>query len=157
MFARALIAFFVLPGIAAGVVPFIIFKLDPWKMNGWMPAVFVVVLGIIILFWCIRDFFVAGKGTLAPWDPPKELVIIGLYKYVRNPMYIGVLFIAGGWGLLLGSLALDVYTALLASAFHVRVVLKEEPSLRRQFGKTWEVYASNVNRWLPKIKPWHAP
>ena len=157
MFVRALFAFWVLPGMAAGAIPFILFNLDPWKISGWVPAVFVVIVGIVILFGCIRDFYVAGKGTLAPWDPPTELVIIGLYKHVRNPMYMGVIFIVGGGGLLSGSLVIDVYTALLALAFHYRVVLTEEPRLLSQFGERWEVYSSSVNRWLPKIKPWHAP
>ena len=111
-----------------------------------------LVVGLTILIWCVRDFYVAGKGTLAPWDPPKNFVMIGLYRFVRNPMYLGILSLLAGWSFLSGSALLVAYTGLLGVAFHLRVVLYEEPRLQRQFGEQWTAYAASVRRWWPGIK-----
>ena len=104
--------------------------------------------GSLILLWCIRDFYVAGKGTLAPWDPPKKLVTVGLYRFTRNPMYVGILLFLAGWIGLAGSPLLAGYTVLLAIAFHLRVVLYEEPRLAQQFTEQWFAYVASVPRWL---------
>ena len=72
-----------------------------------------LVAGVVILLWCVRDFYVAGKGTLAPWDPPKHLVVIGLYRFVRNPMYLAVLAIIVGQALLFGSWWLVLYATVV--------------------------------------------
>lgn len=149
LFVRALLSFLLLPGIVAGVIPFFIASNDPWKTVGWPPAIWIMVLGLIILLWTVRDFYVAGKGTLAPWDPPKELVVVGLFKYVRNPMYLGILLIIPGWGLFSGSWLVFGYACLLFVIFHIRVLVHEEPWCRSQWGETWDNYASSVNRWLP--------
>jgi protein-S-isoprenylcysteine O-methyltransferase Ste14 len=93
---------------------------------------------------------VSGKGTLAPWDPPKHLVIVGLYRFTRNPMYVGVLLMTAGWSLLAGSPSLAGYVVILAIAFHLRVVLFEEPRLRKQFGEEWASYSATVSRWMPR-------
>jgi protein-S-isoprenylcysteine O-methyltransferase Ste14 len=98
----------------------------------------------------VRDFYRTGKGTLAPWDPPKKLVIVGLYRFVRNPMYTGVLGCVAGWSLIAGSPVLAVYTMVLAVAFHLRVIIYEEPTLARLFGDDWAHYRATVHRWLPK-------
>ncbi len=90
----------------------------------------------------------AGKGTLAPWNPPEQLVIVGLYRYSRNPMYVVVLIILSGWILLLGSPVLVVYTVGVAYAFHHRVVRYEELRLRETFASAWEAYEQSVPRWL---------
>jgi len=103
-----------------------------------------------ILLWCVRDFYTLGKGTLAPWDPPKKLVIAGLYRFMRNPMYVGVLCWVAGWSVIAGSPLLAGYTGLLAIGFHMRVIFYEEPTLARQFGSDWTRYRTSVNRWLPK-------
>ena len=105
--------------------------------------------GLCILLWCVRDFYVAGKGTLAPWDPPTTLVRAGLYRFTRNPMYVGVLTLVSGWTLSSGSRTLAVYTAGLALAFHLRVIFYEEPWLQRQFPNEWQAYRAKVSRWLP--------
>jgi protein-S-isoprenylcysteine O-methyltransferase Ste14 len=83
----------------------------------------------------VRDFFVAGRGTLAPWDPPRHLVVVGLYRFVRNPMYVSVLTVVVGWWLATGSRLLAGYAVVLAIGFHLRVLYHEEPWLRRQFGE----------------------
>ena len=154
MIIRALTAFIALPGIVALLMPPLIARFDPWKLGSWAPGILIMGLGLVVLLWCVRDFYISGKGTLAPWDPPKHLVVIGLYRFVRNPMYLGVLLLVLGWGIYLCSPALLLYLACLCVGFHVHVVRKEEPWLRAQFGKQWELYRQHVSRWLPRITPW---
>jgi protein-S-isoprenylcysteine O-methyltransferase Ste14 len=154
MYIRALIAFIVLPGIVALIAPLAIVYLDPWIGNLKMPGALAMCLGIFVLLWCVRDFFVSGKGTLAPWDPPKELVVVGLYRFMRNPMYVGVLLLALGWSLYFLSPILIFYMAVLAMGFHIQVVRNEEPWLKEKFGKQWELYQQEVPRWLPRRTPW---
>jgi protein-S-isoprenylcysteine O-methyltransferase Ste14 len=101
-----------------------------------------------MLLWCVRDFFVAGKGTLAPWSPPQRLVVVGLYRYSRNPMYVAVTLILLGWALVFGLWALLWYTLFVVIAFHLRVVLGEEPWLARTHGQEWSDYTGRVRRWL---------
>lgn len=148
MFARALIAFLALPGMVALVVP------AAWLCStghtrlahpfGLIPSA----LGLVGLLWCVRDFCVAGKGTLAPWAPPQNLVVVGLYRYSRNPMYVAVLMILLGWAASFASRGLFVYLLCVAAAFQLRVVYGEEPWLARTHGEAWLRYASRVPRWL---------
>jgi protein-S-isoprenylcysteine O-methyltransferase Ste14 len=107
----------------------------------------------VILGWCVRDFYVLGKGTLAPWDPPKRLVVLGLYRYSRNPMYVGVLCIVIGWALGFRSQSLAIYAASLLVLFHLRVVFFEEPFLARTHGAEWDRYKASVRRWLGRRAP----
>lgn len=151
MFGRALLAFFVLPGIVAVLAPLLIALFDPWRGETWLFGLIVICAGALVLLWCIRDFYVSGKGTLGPWDPPKRLVVVGLYRWVRNPMYVGVLFLVVGWALCLASLFLAGYSALLAVGFHARVIMHEEPRLDAQFGQEWRNYRLKVPRWIPRI------
>ncbi len=136
--------------MAAGVIPLLILGGRLHRGPGAAPGAGLMVAGGFLLVWCVRDFYVSGRGTIAPWDPPKHLVVGGPYRLVRNPMYIAVLGLVGGWALAFGSLALTVYLAVLAAAFHGRVVLAEEPWLRRRFGKEWDAYSRQVPRWLPR-------
>jgi protein-S-isoprenylcysteine O-methyltransferase Ste14 len=108
-----------------------------------------VFLGVPILLWCIWDFTFTGKGTPAPIDPPKELVVRGLYQYVRNPMYIGGVFILFGETIFFASLLLFGYTVFIFLSFHMFVIGYEEPTLRRTFGEAYEAYCKSVPRWLP--------
>lgn len=109
MFARALIAFLALPGMVAFAVPAV------WLWNtGNMHLIHPLGLiafgsGIVGLLWCVRDFYVSGKGTLAPWAPPTHLVVVGLYRFSRNPMYVAVALILLGWASAFASMALFVY------------------------------------------------
>lgn len=153
-FLRALFAFIALPGMVAGVLPWIIVPADPWRGDGWWPGAAALAAGVVILLWCVRDFYVAGKGTLAPWDPPKSMVRRGLYAFTRNPMYIGVLTIVSGWSVLAGSPLLAIYAVALGLLFHLRVVFYEEPWLQRQFPAEWSAYAAHVPRWVPRGSPW---
>jgi len=149
LLVRAALSFLALPAIVAGVMPALI-------VQGGVPdqrfaLIGFVLLGIggFLLLWCVRDFFTAGKGTLAPWDPPRHLVVVGLYRFVRNPMYLAVLTIVAGWSALYLSGTLLAYLSILAVGFHLRVILHEEPWLRRQFGPAWQTYAAATSRWLP--------
>lgn len=155
MFARALVAFLVLPGVFAGVVPYLIASADPRRGTGWTIGAFVMGCGALVLLWCVRDFYVAGKGTLAPWQPPKRLVVVGLYRYSRNPMYLGVLTFVIGWAIFMGSPLLCGYVLVLFSSFHTSVVVYEEPWLSKQFTSQWQTYAAAVPRWVPRPTPWH--
>ena len=107
--------------------------------------------GLAVLLWCVRDFYVAGKGTLAPWDPPRHLVRVGLYRYSRNPMYVGVLLILTGWATSFRTPTLAIYAVVVAILFHLRVLAHEEPWLARTFPGEWPAYRSRVPRWLIRV------
>jgi len=155
MFLRALLAFLLLPGLAAGVLPPLLAMVDPWRGDLFLPGGLPAGCGLILLLWCVRDFYVAGKGTLAPWDPPRRLVVVGLYRHLRNPMYVGVLLLVAGWAALLASPLLLLYALALAIGFHLRVVFYEEPWLASSFGADWQRYRTAVRRWRPRWIPWN--
>jgi protein-S-isoprenylcysteine O-methyltransferase Ste14 len=148
MFAQALLAFVALPGVVAIAVPVAwIWASSHTRLVqpfGLVP----LLVGFFALLWCVRDFYISGKGTLAPWAPPNHLVIVGLYRYTRNPMYIAVTLVLLGWSLCFGVPCLLVYAVAVAIAFHLRVVLGEEPWLARTHGMQWEHYSSRVPRWF---------
>ena len=144
-FWRALAAFLALPGIVAFAVPWWLHPRDAsvqWWGLGPLAA------GVFVLLWCVRDFYRTGRGTLAPWSPPERLVRIGLYRFSRNPMYIGVALILIGWALLFASRALGIYAACVIVAFHLRVVFGEEPWLAQTHGAEWSEYRARVRRWF---------
>lgn len=111
-------------------------------------GIILMALGAAIYLKCAWDFTFTGRGTPAPIDPPKELVARGLYRYTRNPMYVGVLSVLLGetWWWVSGSLL--VYAVLVGLLFHSFIILYEEPALRRQFGVAYEKYCQTVPRWL---------
>jgi len=148
LFLKALFAFLALPGMVAFVIPLLLITpasrrvwVEPW---GLVP----LVLGVVVLALTVREFYVAGRGTLAPWSPPRTLVTSGLYRYSRNPMYVGVLLILCGWAIGLWSWVLAIYAAGIAIAVHVRVLANEEPFLARTHGQAWTAYRARVGRWL---------
>lgn len=145
LFWRALVAFLALPAIVAFLVPWL---LAPSVTHFRVAALAVLAVGTCLLLWCVRDFYAAGRGTLAPWAPPEHLVTTGLYRISRNPMYLAVLIILAGWALGFHSIALWIYAAVAAFAFHVRVVIHEEAWLARTFGADWLAYRAHVSRWL---------
>ena len=147
LFIRALISFLALPGIVAFLAPALLLgSIGTRTPRG--EGVIVFLVGVLVLLWCVRDFYVAGKGTLAPWDPPRRLVSVGLYRFSRNPMYVGVLLILIGWTLAVRSRSLLIYAVVVAILFHVRVVMNEEPWLARTFPNEWPRFKSQVPRWL---------
>ena len=146
LFARAVVAFVALPGVVAFAVPLL--WLRPSARDLKLLGIAFVVLGTAMLLACVREFYVAGRGTLAPWSPPRHLVTSGLYRYSRNPMYVGVSLVLVGWTVGYESRALGSYLAAVFIAFHVRVLLYEEPWLARTFGAEWRAYAMRTPRWL---------
>ena len=103
LLARALIAVALLPGLFAGALPWVLAAYDPRRGDGHMAGAIVVAAGVAVLLLTVRDFLVAGRGTLAPWDPPRRLVAVGLYRYVRNPMYVGAILMMAGAAVCTGS------------------------------------------------------
>ncbi|HEX2092519.1 MAG TPA: isoprenylcysteine carboxylmethyltransferase family protein [Longimicrobiaceae bacterium] len=120
---------------------------DPWRIAGLLP----LSVGAAVYFWCLWDFAVHGRGTPAPVDAPRHLVVRGLYRYVRNPMYIGVLLVIVGWAVWFRSWSVFVYAVAAGSFFHLFVVLVEEPLLRHRFGEAYESYCGQVGRWVPGL------
>lgn len=113
----------------------------------------VVVLGAAIDLWCVLAFAFIGRGTPAPFDPPRALVVRGPYRFVRNPMYLGAGLALAGASAVLHSPALLGYLALLAVASHTFVVFYEEPTLARLFGADYGAYRHAVRRWTPTLHP----
>ena len=147
LFLRALLAFLALPGTVAFVLPSMLVPRSATRSfdaTGILPFI----AGVAALLWCVRDFYVAGKGTLAPWDPPRRLVRVGLYRYSRNPMYVGVVLVLIGWTAAFRTRALLIYTIVVAILFHLRVLFYEEPWLARTFPEEWPAYKSRVPRWI---------
>ena len=147
MFVRALLAFLALPGMVAFAIPTVwVWSAGPAPLAhplGLIP----LLLGAVGLLWCVRDFYVAGKGTLAPLAPPQNLVVIGLYRYSRNPMYVCVALILLGWAVAFALPGLWIYLLCVVTAFQLRVVYGEEPWLARTHGEAWRNYARRVRRW----------
>jgi protein-S-isoprenylcysteine O-methyltransferase Ste14 len=149
MFLRAVIAFLALPGVVALLVPALI---GARELNAGGKFHYAGLLLLVPAFaglsWCVRDFHVAGKGTLAPWSPPRNLVKVGLYRHSRNPMYVAVSLMLIGWAVCFWSPTLAIYTCFVIVAFHLRVVFGEEPWLEHTHGSAWKEYKSKVPRWL---------
>lgn len=148
MLLRALLAFLLLPGIVAIAVPVLWLHAAGRDHVVYAWGLLALLAGGAGLLWCVRDFFSSGKGTLAPWDPPRQLVRVGLYRYTRNPMYVCVTLILLGWAFTFDEPGLLIYTACVAVAFELRVVFGEEPWLTRTHGDAWLQYAARVPRWL---------
>jgi len=149
LFLKNLLFTILVPGTVAFYVPIFLFSHAPIRLSpGLVAGVCLLVLGALIYLWCLWDFASFGRGTPAPLDPPKHLVIHGLYRYSRNPMYVGVLLVIFGWSLYFLSLPIAIYGLVVAVCFHSFVILYEEPHLRRLFGKSYEQYCSGVSRWL---------
>jgi len=106
-------------------------------------------VGAGIALWCVVTFALIGRGTPAPFDPPRRLVVTGPYRFVRNPMYVGAALALGGAALFYRSLALLAFTAGFIVVTHLFVVGYEEPTLRRLFGPEYESYRARVRRWWP--------
>ncbi len=145
----------IVPGTVAVYVPLIIAGGREGLPSRWdvvqSAALLPLASGAAAYFWCLWDFAAFGRGTPAPIDAPRRLVVRGLYHYVRNPMYVGVLLVIAGWALLFQSLRILGYGAMVALFFHLFVVAVEEPSLRGKFGDSYERYCREVRRWVPRF------
>lgn len=111
----------------------------------------VVILGAALGVWCVLTFAVVGRGTPAPFDPPRRLVVSGPYRRVRNPMYLGAILALTGAALYYGSVVLFTYGVIFFLIAHLFVTLYEEPTLTRTFGPEYEAYRSRAGRWLPRL------
>jgi protein-S-isoprenylcysteine O-methyltransferase Ste14 len=151
------------------VVPFVLAGIIPWSITGWQlrPAFFGLeltrVIGIVLIIAGVPGlvdssarFALQGLGTPAPIAPTKNLVVTGLYRYVRNPMYVAVVAVILGQAVLFGDWRLIPYGVLFWLACHLFVVAYEEPTLERTFGAEYEAFRSNVPRWIPRLTPWRA-
>ena len=148
MLLRALVAFLLLPGIVAFAAPLLLALGLGQVASLSVTALIFIALGLTSLIWCVCSFYFSGKGTLAPWSPPRNLVVVGLYRFSRNPMYVAVVLLLMGWSLLFESVALATYGVIVAMGFHLRVIFGEEPWLARTYGPQWTEYVSQVNRWV---------
>ena len=148
------------------IVPGTLIVLIPYLLTAWQLrppllgieatrtlGVALIVLAAPLFFRFLSGFVREGHGTPAPIAPPEHLVVGGPFRWIRNPGYVGVVSLVAGQALLFGSGAVLAYAAFLAFAFHLFVVLYEEPTLRRQFGTEYESYCREVPRWIPRPRP----
>lgn len=139
----------------------------PWRITHWHIApgmlgfagfriigVLLIIAGLPVLLNSFARFAIQGMGTPAPVAPPQRLVVTGFYRYVRNPMYVAVVLLIVGQGLLFGNIILLEYALAVWLGFFAFVLLYEEPTLSRKFGAEYEAYCANVPRWIPRLKPW---
>jgi protein-S-isoprenylcysteine O-methyltransferase Ste14 len=154
--AGSLLFLVVEPGVIAGLIP--------WALTGWEVAspplivevvgYVILVAGVAVLLHAFFRFVIEGVGTPAPVAPTQHLVIGGLYRYVRNPMYIAVALTIVGQAMVLGRPGLLLYALLFGVAVSSFVYLYEQPTLTEQFGAEYEAYRDAVPAWLPRLRPW---
>jgi protein-S-isoprenylcysteine O-methyltransferase Ste14 len=149
---------FLAPGIVGGLAPWWIARRGAdTEFLGWPLRTLGIILinaGTIVVLDSFVRFALQGLGTPAPVFPTRHLVITGLYRYVRNPMYVAVVSIILGQSLVLGNVRVLEYGALVWLGFHLFVMVYEEPTLRSTFGREYELFCSSVPRWLPRFRPW---
>ena len=112
-----------------------------------------IALGVVIYIWCSGSFVLSGIGTPIPFTPTKKLVVTGLYRFVRNPLYIGGALVLAGEAILFQSLGILIYSLVMFAVFNVHVFI-EEAELADRFGSTYERYRKSVPRWIPRLKPY---
>jgi protein-S-isoprenylcysteine O-methyltransferase Ste14 len=146
----------VAPGVMAGLIPWL---LTDWSAHDWpVPLRLLggatIAAGLGLVLPAFARFAIEGRGTPAPVAPTERLVVTGAYRYVRNPMYLGVAALIVGQGLLLGQAILLAWAAIFVATVTAFVHGYEEPTLSDQFGSQYESYKSAVPRWLPRLRPW---
>jgi len=147
------------PGIVAGYVPW---RISRWQVGAPLlgTVAFRVIGGLLILaalpvlLDSFARFALQGLGTPAPIFPTRHLVVSGLFRYVRNPMYVAVVSLILGQGLLFGSIRVLEYGIAVWGAFYLFVLIYEEPTLRKTYGPEYEQFCANVPRWIPRLRPW---
>lgn len=165
MVLRQALAILVLPATVVAVVP--IWIADRYEVSARLPAgvagtafflagVASFLIGFALFVTTVRLFAVEGRGTLAPWDPPRRLVVQGPYQHVRNPMISGVIFMLAGEALLLRSMPHAIWALTFLAINAVYIPLLEEPFLRGRFGADYDEYCRHVGRFIPRRTPWRA-
>lgn len=151
---KSLLFLILVAGLGAGYIPFVLLPRYPQIETGVFAylAFPLWFLGGVIDLWCFSDFLFKGHGTPNPMDPPKQLVATGLYRYVRNPIYLGALTIIIGHFLWFKTIWLLAYAVLMFLTFHQFVILYEEPTLKKKFGGAYKHYCQSVSRWIPRFK-----
>jgi protein-S-isoprenylcysteine O-methyltransferase Ste14 len=151
---KSLLFLMIAPGMVAGYIPLALLRQGAKIETGILASLAfpLWLLGGIILLWSFWNFLAQGRGTPAPIEPPKKLVATGFYRYVRNPMYVGVLAANLGHFLWFGYWNLIVYTIVVFVIFHVFVTFYEEPTLKKKFGAAYEEYLRSVPRWIPRVR-----
>ena len=153
----------ILSNLVSLILPFTVLVLVPYWLTGFIRPDFTVpgftgiillLIGLGILFITISSFVRIGKGTLAPWNPTKKLVITGLHAYVRNPMILGVSISLGGEALLFSSMKILLWFFIFILINHFYFIFFEEPSLKKRFGNEYVNYKKQVNRWIPRMHPY---
>jgi len=147
------------PGLLAGYVPWLISR---WQVNppifgaSWLRVLGIVLMaaGLPVLLDSFARFAIEGFGTPAPVFPTQHLIVTGLYRYVRNPMYVAVLSLIVGQGFLFGSVAVLEYAVVVWAGFCLFVLFYEEPTLRSTYGQEFEQFRANVPAWIPRLRPW---
>jgi protein-S-isoprenylcysteine O-methyltransferase Ste14 len=164
---RHLRAIALLPAVATIAVPAALVLLTDegagWGLGGALAALPIALgaallaCGIALFAWTVGLFAGAGEGTLAPWDPTRRLVVLGVYRHVRNPMISGVLLVLLGEAALLGSWPVLAWAAVFFVANATYIPLVEERGLERRFGEEYRVYRRNVPAWIPRARAWQPP
>jgi len=153
----------ILPGTATLLVPAWILSGSASGASHWIrialsvPGIAFVVAGLFLMTKTIALFSGVGEGTLAPWDPPRKLVVQGVYRYLRNPMITGVISVLLGEAALSASVAMLEWFLVFAVINFIYMPLLEEPLLVQRFGADYEEYRRNVPRWIPRRTPWNQP
>ncbi len=152
---RTLLFTLFIPGSVVGLVPWWILRetrgADALALGLLAPLGFALIaVGPLVYLPCARDFLRVGRGTPFPLDPPREFVATGLYRWTRNPMYVGFAATLAGEALAFGSWPLALWAASMVLVWHLFVVFHEEPDLRRRFGASYERYCAEVPRWIPR-------
>lgn len=153
---RQLRAIALLPGVVTLLVPLLVLLATGSNATipSALPGIALIAVGFMLWLWTVRLFARIGEGTLAPWDPPRRLVIEGPYRHVRNPMITAVLVVLAGEAVFFWSLPLLIWFALFFVGTYTVFRLFEEPELEQRFGEEYREYKRNVPRWLPRRNPW---
>ena len=147
----------VVPGTACVLVPYFILRAANVSLAApidlmQLTAILVAALGLYMIVWVSTAFVRQGQGTPNPIEPPTRLVVTGLYRFVRNPMYVGALLIILAEAVYFRSAWLGLYAFGIWAALHIALVIFEEPQLKKRFGADYEQYLTTVPRWIPKIR-----
>lgn len=162
---RHFLSILLLPFVVVVVIPYTLMTVFAASDSRWtdgsllawparLAGAVIFLVGFGLFAWCVWLFARVGRGTLAPWDPPREFVAVGPYRHVRNPMISSVLMMLIGLALVWGSLLVGMWAGVAFLVNHVYFMFSEEPGLERRFGESYRVYKANVPRWIPRLTPW---